>query len=112
MGNLKRHHLKALGQPFVQTVTSTSNESLKMPHPEKENAASASSFVCPEDPINPVFIILKEKNILDIKQDSVEDETRASRCVTELPPLLLFLLASVYSIKTTRSFRVTFRPIL
>ncbi|GFS60198.1 hypothetical protein NPIL_585861, partial [Nephila pilipes] len=47
MDNLKRHHLKAHGQPFVKTAASTSSESGRMPHPEKENVAPTSSFVCP-----------------------------------------------------------------
>ncbi|GFS76715.1 uncharacterized protein NPIL_654761 [Nephila pilipes] len=48
MDNLKRHHLKAHGQPFVKNAASTSSsESGRMPHPEKENAAPTTSFVCP-----------------------------------------------------------------
>ncbi|GFR20422.1 hypothetical protein TNCT_501241 [Trichonephila clavata] len=48
MDSLKRHHLKAQGQPFVETTASTSSsESSRMPHPEKENPAPTSSFICP-----------------------------------------------------------------
>ncbi|GFS31616.1 uncharacterized protein NPIL_186611 [Nephila pilipes] len=48
MDNLKRHHLKAHGQPFVKTAASTSSsESGRMSHPEKENAAPTTSFICP-----------------------------------------------------------------
>ncbi|GFR32221.1 hypothetical protein TNCT_647711 [Trichonephila clavata] len=47
MDSLKRHHLKAHGQPFVKTTVSTSSsDSSRMPHPEKENPAP-TSFICP-----------------------------------------------------------------
>ncbi|GFS77379.1 hypothetical protein NPIL_199601 [Nephila pilipes] len=48
MDKLKRHDFKAQGQPYAQTAASTSSsESCRMPHPEKQNAAPTYSFVCP-----------------------------------------------------------------
>ncbi|GFQ97754.1 hypothetical protein TNCT_111361 [Trichonephila clavata] len=48
MGSLKRHYLKAHGQPFVKTTASTSSrESGRMPHPEEKNPAPIASFICP-----------------------------------------------------------------
>ncbi|GFV25907.1 hypothetical protein TNCV_3868741 [Trichonephila clavipes] len=45
MDNLKLHHLKAHGQPFVKIAASTSSsESGRMPLPEKD---PTTSFICP-----------------------------------------------------------------
>ncbi|GFX95355.1 uncharacterized protein TNCV_849451 [Trichonephila clavipes] len=45
MDNLKRHHLKPHGQSFVKIAASTSSsESGRMPHPEKD---PTTSFICP-----------------------------------------------------------------
>ncbi|GFW18030.1 hypothetical protein TNCV_2281341 [Trichonephila clavipes] len=44
MDNLKRHHLKAHGQPFKIAASTSSSESGRMPHPEKD---PTTSFICP-----------------------------------------------------------------